>query len=262
MPITVNGIGTHYYGRANSFRRPGVCTQCKQSGSLESYDVGHYFVVLYIPVLPLGRRQVLDQCPHCSAHRAMSLKAYRTARETSIETAMQKLADQPDDPVAAVRLLQTCSAFNEMEQANDLAEALETQFHDRADVQFFLAAWLEEVGGDIQRREKCLVRACELEPEILHYRRSLAHLLITRLRFDDAIGQLQPFLPDTENFDRELVLYLAFTAQHAEQYDLAMKYFSLANHDGALAKQKDFRKAVARCEKALAARPSDPGRMR
>ena len=62
MPTTYNGIGTHYYGKRNLEVENAQCEFCDNYGALESYETGLYFVVLFIPLIPLGRKQILDQC--------------------------------------------------------------------------------------------------------------------------------------------------------------------------------------------------------
>lgn len=63
MPTTVNGVGTHYYGRKNRAARISVCRACGRQGMLESYDTRLWFVIVFIPIIPLGRKRIIDQCP-------------------------------------------------------------------------------------------------------------------------------------------------------------------------------------------------------
>ena len=48
MPSTVNGIGTHYYGKKNRSVRQGVCNACHRQVQLESYDTRLFFVFVFI----------------------------------------------------------------------------------------------------------------------------------------------------------------------------------------------------------------------
>jgi len=56
MPVTYNGIGTHYYGKKNLEKRPGPCPHCNRAVELTSYDTRLWFVIFFIPVFPLGRK--------------------------------------------------------------------------------------------------------------------------------------------------------------------------------------------------------------
>ena len=57
MPSTVNGIGTWYYGKDNLVTRNDRCEFCGNYGELKSYDTTLYFVVVFIPLIPLGRKR-------------------------------------------------------------------------------------------------------------------------------------------------------------------------------------------------------------
>ena len=76
MPTTVNGIGTHYYGKQNSTSRMAACKSCGKMGVLESYDTRLWFVIVFIPVIPLGRKRITDECPRCRHHFVADLEKY------------------------------------------------------------------------------------------------------------------------------------------------------------------------------------------
>ncbi len=90
MPITYNGVGTHYYGRGNPQSRPGVCPHCHRSVNLVSYDTRLWFVILFVPVIPLGRKRIIDRCPSCSRHYVIDLRKWETAKQLEISGALEK----------------------------------------------------------------------------------------------------------------------------------------------------------------------------
>ncbi len=255
MPLTFNGIGTHYYFPKNRFARTGECRSCRQRMRLESYDTGLYFVVLYIPVVPLGRRQVLDQCPHCSAHQVLPLKKYEAARDEAVNRALQDLASRPDDPGASLALLQTLTTFNQMEDAWELATAMEAQFDAIANIQFLLAAWFEQ-HEQAEASERCLERAWRLEPERLEFRRAMALVLGERGEMDQAARLADSFLPETEHFDRGLFQQLAHYAVNNTQYKPAYEFLKSANPDGTLDQNPSWRMLAEICEEALGQKES------
>lgn len=89
MPHVINGIGTWYYGKRNAFEELGVCPECNRQGRLRSYETTLFFTVVFIPVIPLGGKMVLNECPACKKHRVMPLKKYRQA---VLETLSAKIA--------------------------------------------------------------------------------------------------------------------------------------------------------------------------
>src|SRR4051812_16732236 len=58
MPFIINGIGTWYYGKRHIHTYDGTCQFCGQVGPLASYDTTLFFVVVFLPVIPLGRKRI------------------------------------------------------------------------------------------------------------------------------------------------------------------------------------------------------------
>ena len=44
MPTTINGVGTHYYGKRNLEKEQARCEYCRAQVELQSYETGLYFV--------------------------------------------------------------------------------------------------------------------------------------------------------------------------------------------------------------------------
>jgi len=255
MPLTVNGIGTHYYGKKNKVVRTGECHSCHKRMPLESYDVGHYLVVLYVPVIPLGRRQVIDCCPACSAHQAVSLKKYVAARDLAIDEATENLAASPDEPGSSVGLLQTLTAFHQIEEATDLASAMESQHDSNADLQYLLAAWYEMQGLKTES-ERCLERSWQLEPERLEFRRGMALVFAEQGNLNRARELAAAFLPETEEFDPALFLQLGQYAIGNSKHADGLEFLQFANHDSSLDFEANYRTQVETCEEALGKKDS------
>src|SRR5690348_7519204 len=111
MPATHNGIGTHYYGKKSLQTRPGICQSCRRDAVLNSYDTRLWFVILFIPIIPLGRKHILDYCPHCTRHRVIPFLEWEKLKQKNISDAMEHMKANPQDPKAAVKLHGTLVAF-------------------------------------------------------------------------------------------------------------------------------------------------------
>ena len=109
MPYTLNGVGTWYYGKRNVHRLRNVCSQCSAVGDLESYDTTLYFVVVFVPLLPLARKRVMDSCPSCGAHRVMPLAAWDKAKSEGLTGALDRLQAAPGDREAVLNALGTAA---------------------------------------------------------------------------------------------------------------------------------------------------------
>ena len=97
MPHMINGIGTWYYGKRNLHRLRNVCTQCGTPGDLESYDTTLYVVVVFVPLIPLASKRILDSCPACSRHRLVPLKEWRRAKDEAVAGVLDRLRADPND---------------------------------------------------------------------------------------------------------------------------------------------------------------------
>src|SRR5258706_3000734 len=95
MPTTYNGVGTHYYGKKNLQTRPGPCPHCGRAGQLTSYDTRLWFVVFFIPVIPLARKRIIDHCRVCTRHYATDLDKWETARQLEVSGALEQYRTNP-----------------------------------------------------------------------------------------------------------------------------------------------------------------------
>jgi len=165
MPQTLNGVGTHYYGRKAALERPGTCPACRKPGTLTSYDTRLWFVILFIPIIPLGRKRIIDQCSRCRRHYAAPLAEWEASKRKAMEEGMRKALDRPQDFRAQAELHRTCLQFGEWEKADQIRERLKTEFPNEAQVALHLA-FAESYRGNFEEAQRHLERAGELDPSI------------------------------------------------------------------------------------------------
>ena len=89
MPSTINGIGTSYFGHDNLSRYWDVCEFCGKSCYLTSYDTTSYFVFIFLPLIPLGKKRVAEKCSLCTMHRVMPLKEWYKTKEKAIYSLLE-----------------------------------------------------------------------------------------------------------------------------------------------------------------------------
>ena len=111
MPHVINGVGTWYYGKRNVHRLRNVCSQCSAVGDLESYDTTLYFVVVFVPLVPLAKKRVMDSCPACGGHRVMPLRLWEKAKAEGLTSALDRLQADPSDREAILHALGTAATF-------------------------------------------------------------------------------------------------------------------------------------------------------
>ncbi len=251
MPTTINGIGTMYYGKRNFRREPGVCEFCGHETQLETYETRLWFTILYIPLIPLGWKQILGHCRVCTGHQVVPLGEWHRAEEDTIKAAMEKFRRHPNDAEAAVQLLGTLGAFGRNEQASQLAEILARDFPDNAEVQLQLGAW-QASQGFMGKADACFQKAFELDPNNSMTRRAEAIRLLEEGQLDEARQTLAFMMKPGAEKDTVLLSLLADAYQdrgdHAEASEL---HRVILADNPALARDRAFRRRVTRSEKIL-----------
>jgi Flp pilus assembly protein TadD len=251
MPTTINGIGTHYYGKRNLQVRHGTCDQCKRPGQLTSYETRLWFVVVFIPVIPLGRKQIVDQCPHCTRHRAASLGEFKRAGEQAVEEARRHAQQHPGDPDVAVRLHATLVAFQQREESHEQARAMEARFPDHAGVQMYLGAWHSQEGREDEADAR-FERALAIEPDNHAAARAVAVGCMQKgdlARARDLLAFMQTPGPDQ---DPAVMVMLADAYQAGDDHQSALWWYRLALEGSPpLAADRKLRKRIKRSEAAL-----------
>ena len=251
MPQTINGIGTSYYGKKNLETDIGTCESCGHQGELHSYETGYYFVFLYIPIIPLGRKQIFDFCPRCSRHRVMPVEEWKVLKQQVIDESTAKLAENMDDPEAAVSHLQTLTAFHQVEEARELTGAIEGTHGGDVDVQLFLGSW-HDIYGNSQDADRCFERAFQLDPKHPGCIRAHGVGLIEKGQIDEAKTVLQPLEPPSPDYDPAVFFMLASGYQEKKDHAGAMEVFQLiADTTPQFKKEKWFRQPVQASEKML-----------
>lgn len=137
MPHTVNGIGTWYHGKTDIHRLKGSCEFCNNVGDLTSYDTTLYFVVFFIPVIPLSKYRVLQQCPHCQKHRVLKSKQWQEMKNKNTQEMFERLDKNPKDREALVEGLGSVISYQDPELFERLIPLAHAMPED-ADVQFQL----------------------------------------------------------------------------------------------------------------------------
>jgi tetratricopeptide (TPR) repeat protein len=256
MPSTVNGIGTRYYGRKNLQKSPGVCEGCHQAGELETYESRLWFVVFFVPIIPLGKKQVLDSCPKCRRHRVIPLGEWQKIRDEAIQQSAGQLEEQRDDPETGLQMLHTLAGFRKTEEATKLARLLKTRHPEHADLQYNVGSWLDFTGEKDEAGE-CFARAFELDPEKQDYKRAYGISLAQAGKVERAHELLAVFEPPSRHYDPGALAFLAQQSQaHGDPQravDLLRKVLKATPQ---WAKEKWIRKLVKECETAIGAEKS------
>jgi hypothetical protein len=212
MPTVVNGIGTWYYGKSRVFRRHGVCSMCGAINTLTSFDTTLFFVVVFVPLIPLGRKRILEQCASCQKHRVAPLDKWEQEKQSVFAKLNEALQSGRDPDLALVEALGAASGFQDQGLFDQVAEVAARRT-DRADVQAelgsgyaYFARWGEA---------ETAYRAALTREDRTEWRDTLAKVLMQQGRPDDAAPLITAVL-DAKDAGRAWLVYLLVEAYQAQ----------------------------------------------
>ncbi|MFO1001733.1 MAG: hypothetical protein U0936_15460 [Planctomycetaceae bacterium] len=253
MPTTVNGVGTHYYGSKNKSTRTAVCRSCGRVATLTSYETRLWFVIVFIPVIPLGRKRITDQCSICSRHYVLAVKDWETARQTQTAGAMDQFRQSPSEETA-LGVHGTLLAFQQHEEATEFRRRMLERYPESALLAAGLAMHVESNGLPTEAAE-LWNKSYELDPELPDARVGLARHRMSEGKLDDA-RQLLSFLEEPgaeQQFNLEPLFHLSSVLQQQKRHQETLEIVNvLIRAFPDLTKDRKFRKFVKKSEKAAA----------
>src|SRR5439155_9814803 len=221
MPSTVNGIGTWYYGKDNLVTRKDRCQFCGNFVELKSYDTTLYFVVLFIPIIPLGRKRILDECPSCRRHRAAKLSDWEKKKGEVILRATEAWQADRADKQKAIDAIGSTIAFHDVESFRHLAGVVGEAFKRDADAQIFLGGAYDHF-GDTAEAEAAYRAAIAIRPDEAS-KEAMARFLIRQIKPTEAEPLLAHVLPNKQRAKAGLLLALAETYQATGDHESAFR---------------------------------------
>ena len=220
MPYVVNGIGTWYYGKKNQHRIQGNCSICHQSATLQSYDVGHYFVCFMIPIIPLGKKRILEHCSACDYHYSVPLKKWQAQRAADSNEVLAKLQNNPNDPEAMIAGLELAMLYQDQELFEKLAQTLMHDAPARGDLHLSLG-----MGYDYFGRRKQAIAAYQESLRLDDLPRTRERLMLGMLSQNmpaEAEIIAQPLLDQLSDEQRWIPLALVSGYQECGMHDAAL----------------------------------------
>jgi|GEM_PF-3951769 len=159
MPTVYNGIGTWYWGRSNVHHCADFCSFCGAYGHLKSYNTTTFFVFVFVPLIPLGRKRIMDQCPTCGRHHAIPFRKWEQDRQDQLLPAVSEYLDAPRDAEKATTAISLSAAFDDEDSLLAVATIAEESLGDHAEVQAALGQGYWRFGltdGAIEAYERSL----------------------------------------------------------------------------------------------------------
>lgn len=255
MPATINGIGTMYYGRSNASARRGTCDSCHRMTTLTSYDTREFFCFVYIPVIPLTKYRILDQCGACRRHQRLSLKDFQDRLSAAVNPQREAVRRAPQDPDARQALIAALIDFGMTAEAETEARAAVQAMPNNAALNR-LAGQLLSMRGDLPGATVHLERAVQSDPTDGAARLSLGRALYLQKNYAAAIRHLEEARKIVPN-DSAAPLLLAECYEETGRWSEAM---GLWQQIGGAQPDKSILRRVAGCKKKLGYPLSDAER--
>lgn len=242
MPTVYNGCGTWYYGKSNLLRRTGICGACKNQATLESYDTRLFVVILMVPIIPLRKLRIVDQCSRCRRHAIVSWASWQAARGRAQE-AIEAYRRAPANAQLAEEAMRLTVTNRDIPAFESVAADVEKNLGSNIKSLSMLAGFYH-MFGRLADVERLLGKAIQLEqtPDLYE---AMAECLMAQGKAEEAEPYLQHII-DQAIPDRVNCLY-----------QLAQRYQVKGNHERAL-------EIYAHCEaiNPLIAQDADFARLR
>ena len=205
---SLKAFGISHCGRRNVLRRRAVCPHCHSVATLTSCDARAYLSLLFLPLIPLGRKRVVDECETCGDKFTVPAEQWQLSKRERFEEARRQYEDKPRDPAAIEEIVATYEAFQDREAFLELApRILRDVPGDTATLRLIGDGYLQF--GRYDEAVRVLHRSLEIEDDA-DTREFIGEALIRNMRPDEAAPYLEHIFR-TE--DKTRVGYLCLLAQ-------------------------------------------------
>ena len=163
-----------------------LCAGCSQLRLLSSYITTRVAMFFSLPVLPLGKLRILDECPTCGHCGQIKARQFYKERKKNLSVMMEGFTHSSDDPDNCCLALHTLMIYNEEAWFEDVQKTYSKRFESDMRVQLLIARGLCRF-GDYDRAIEYCRKAIELgggesAEELLEF--CLAALVATKHSLD------------------------------------------------------------------------------
>ncbi|MEO0588253.1 MAG: tetratricopeptide repeat protein, partial [Planctomycetota bacterium] len=120
MSILIWGWGS--FNRRNHTAIRATCEHCGKLGMLKSHDVTRYFSLYFIPLIPLGTKRIIHECPACKMAREMPITEWTRLQRDELFPAIEAIersATNRDTAIQAIGAAVTLGSPDEIERIID-----------------------------------------------------------------------------------------------------------------------------------------------
>ena len=190
MPVTINGIGTHYYGRGNASARRGTCEFCGRTATLTSFDTRECFCVVFIPLIPIAKYRIFDECSSCRKHRRVKFSDFERQVEGQVRPLREAVRRSPNDAGAHEALVRELASLRMNADAEEAARSAVDAIPNNAMLNL-LAGQILASKGDLPGAAAFLERAVYFDTTDAPARLSFGRVLYLKGDYMAAAKQLE-----------------------------------------------------------------------
>jgi tetratricopeptide (TPR) repeat protein len=249
MPTTVNGIGTRYAGRKDESVVQASCSFCGRYASLSSYTTREFFCFLYIPLIPLRRFRIANQCSRCRRHYRTPFEDFQRQIDSEVSPLREAVRRSPNDPEARVALVEALMGFQMFADAEVAARegAAAAPRHARLNR---LTAQLLALRGDLAGATPYYRQAAASAPAEPEIRFALGRHLVLRGEHAEAARELaEARRLDPNNVNALSLLGDSFVA--LQRWSEALEAYQQILSRRPEAGDRDLLRKMKQCKEAL-----------
>lgn len=113
MPGTLKGFGATNIGKGNLYATERVCEKCGTFARLTSYDTECYFALGFTPIISMGKRRILTECPNCNISDCITQTKYGKMIQEAKEALYRELNKSVPDSGRVVECLNEYYIFQD-----------------------------------------------------------------------------------------------------------------------------------------------------
>lgn len=250
MPFTMNGFGTMYYGRRDASVVQGICSSCGRLARLSSYETRECVCALFLPIIPLKKYRILNDCASCRRHRRIPLADFKQHLENQVAPLRAAVERAPADPEARVRLVESLMGYQTYVQAEAAArEALNAHpGHARLN---WLMARLLTLRNDPAGATPFYRQAAAAAPKDAEIRFALGSHLLARGERADAVRELGDAWRLAPENKQALALMAEALVKEKRWGEALDAYQQIALRYAGMAEDRDLLRQMRQCKEAL-----------
>lgn len=217
---------TEFIGKSNISSNFCRCDTCKRLTMLSTYSTTRFAKMLNMPLFPLGKFRMVDECPQCGNRGVTSARKYEKERKRNLSLMMDGFASEADNPENCAHALHTLMIYNMESWFHDVRKSYGLRFETNMQIQYLIAQGLSRFGNYrdamIYCRKAIVLGAGKQAEELLAYCQTL-------MDASDGTENLESLKVQPESTFRAYIPLMSLTAS-AALYVTVIGISSLRNY--------------------------------